>query len=574
MAEMIIMPKLGFNMNEGKIIQWYKKENEEVSKGEPLFEIETDKTAIDIEATHDGIVRKLFAAEGDILPVTLPIAIIGKKDENIDALVAQAESQLCGSAWAPESVTAAEKEPAEPTGGQDYDFDVIVIGGGPGGYVAAIKAAQMGKKTAIIEKEAMGGTCLNAGCIPTKALLKSVETLKEIKKAGEYGIEGIDSSTAVLNLQKVQNRKNSIVRELVGGVDGLLRKNGVTVFRGTGELTGSNTVNVNGKNYTSANIIIATGSKVKKLPVKIDPKMNFSTSRELLELEEIPETSVIIGGGVIGVEFAYYLASLGCKVTIIEFLDSILAMLDTDICNAVSEKLIKLGIDIITGARVTEVTADSVVYEKNGESSEIMTSHVLMAVGRAPHLEGIDTEKLGIATDRGAIATDGCCRTTIQNIYAIGDVNGKSMLAHTASMEGITAVESLCGHKREMDYGKVPGVVFIKPEIAWVGMTETEAKAKYPEIKTGTFPLMANGKSKIEGDDSGFIKVIIEPSYNEILGVHIFGIHASDLIAEGTAAMVMEGTADEIINTIHPHPTISESIHEAFHSAVDKAIHF
>ena len=572
MAEMIIMPKLGFNMNEGKIIQWYRKEGEKVSKGEPLFEIETDKTAIDIEATADGFLLKVFAEAGDLLPVTRPIAIIGGKDDNIDSLISEAEAQPGGASTPAPDIQ--DIEAASVTAGTVRDYDIIIIGGGPGGYVAAIRAAQLGKKTAVIEKDSMGGTCLNVGCIPTKALLKSTEVLSEIKHSADFGIEGIDTASVRLDLKKVQQRKNAIVRELVSGVEGLMRKNGVDVLKGTGELLDRSTVRVGSKSLTADYIILATGSEARMLPIDIDPGMKFSTSRELLDMDEVPGSTVIIGGGVIGVEFAYYLASLGCRVTIIEFLDRILAMLDHEVSEAACEKLKQAGIRIITGARVTAVAKKSVQYEKDGKAGETETEHVLMAVGRTPNIDEIPAEKLGLETERGAIVTDSCCRTSVPNIYAIGDINGKSMLAHTASMEGIVAVENICGHSADMDYSKVPGVIFIRPEIAWVGLTEKEAVEKYGSIKTGKFPLLANGKSKIEGDDSGFIKVIIEPEYNEILGVHIFGIHAADMISEGTAAMMMEGTADEMIKTIHPHPTVSESIHEAFHAAVDKAIHF
>ncbi len=335
MAEVIIMPKLGFNMSEGKLVKWYKNEGESIRKGEALFSIETDKTSIDIEATGDGVVRKLLIEEGEAVPVTLPIAVIGGAEENIDAELKEALSKLGkeSSASAEQSAasapaTEAPSSTAAPAAssaseGSTKDFDIIVVGGGPGGYVAAIKAAQLGKRTAIIEKDKFGGVCMNRGCIPTKTLLRSVESLKEIKESEKFGIVDLDTSNVKLNMAKVQDRKESIIKQLVGGVNGLFKKNGVTVIEGEGILKDKNTVVVNGKEYTSEYIIIATGSNIKSLPISVDSKMKVLTSNEVLDLTEIPKDITIIGGGVIGIEFAYFFANIGTKVTVVEFLDRI-----------------------------------------------------------------------------------------------------------------------------------------------------------------------------------------------------------------------------------------------------------
>ena len=574
MAEIIIMPKLGFNMSEGKLVEWYKKEGDAVAKGEALFSVETDKTNMDIEATHDGIVRKLFIEAGDKIPVTLPIAVIGEADEKIDILVAEALEKLGGIGKAATPEVPAEK-PAQAAADKDgYDYDIAVIGGGPGGYVAAIKAAQMGQKTVIIEKEHFGGTCLNVGCIPTKALLRSAEALKEIKAGAEFGVTGIDVSEAELDLVKVQARKKKVVNQLVSGVESLLKGNGVAIETGEGKLEDSHTVTVNGKKITAENMIIATGSEAKTLPVKISPEAKVMTSTQMLDIDRVPASVAVIGGGVIGIEFAYFLATIGVKVSVVEFLDRILPMVDEEITVQVTENLKELGVEIYTGAKVTEITSDGVIFEKNGKPHQISAEQVLMAVGRDPSLKGIDTETLGIKTERGAIVTDDTLKTSVEGIYAIGDVNGKAMLAHTASMEGIVAVKNICGEKAVMDYSKIPSAIYIQPEIASVGLTEKQATEKYDQIKVGRFPLLANGKAKVAGEERGLVKVIAEAKYGEIVGVHMYCIHATDMIAEAVVAMKLESTAEEVAMTIHPHPTVSEVMHEAMHAVSGRAIHF
>ena len=582
MAEVIIMPKLGFNMSEGKLVKWYKKEGEHVSKGEALFSIETDKTSIDIEATGDGVVRKLLIEEGEAVPVTLPIAVIGGADENIDTELADALAKLGKEVAGDSKSVQADPSPVKTTaapaasGSTDdaRDFEVIVIGGGPGGYVAAIKAAQMGKRTAIVEKEKLGGVCMNRGCIPTKTLLRSVEALKEVRESENFGIVDLDISNVKLDMKKVQDRKAGMIKQLVGGVNGLLKKNGVTVMEGEGIIKDKHMIAVGDNEYSTDYIIIATGSGIKSLSIPIDEKMDVLTSNEVLDLVEIPKDITIIGGGVIGIEFAYFFANLGSKVTVVEFLDRILPMVDEEITNQVTGMLGQMGVKVYTSARVTRITGNAVIFEKDGNQESVPAAKVLMAVGRGADLGGIDCEKLNLKTDRGAIVTDQMLKTSVDNIYAVGDVNGKAMLAHTASSEAIVAVENICGHQSVMDYDKIPSAIYLQPEVASVGLTEAQAKAKYGAVKVGKFPLLANGKAKVAGNENGLIKVIVEPKYNEIVGVHLFCLHATDMIAEAVVAMNLEAVAEEIATSVHPHPTVSEIYHEAFHAAVDKAIHF
>lgn len=453
------------------------------------------------------------------------------------------------------------------------DYDVVIIGGGPGGYVAAIKAAQSGLKTAIVEKEYIGGTCLNIGCIPTKTLLRSVESLKEVEKAGDFGVIDIDAANARLNMEMVQQRKEQVISKLVGGIKILLNCKGVTIINGEGRIENKNTISIGDNKITADNIIIATGSSAKQLSIPISPKMEVLTSTEVLNIKEIPESMAIIGGGVIGIEFAYFLANVGVKVTVIEFLDRVLPMVDEEITTLVTNQLTNIGVAIYTSAKVLEITKDGVRFEKDGREENVAVKKVLMAVGRTPNISSIGCEELGIRTEHGAIVTDETLRTSIDNIYAIGDVNGKAMLAHVASAEGIIAVENICGHRCTMDYDKVPSAIYMQPEIACVGLTEAEAKEKYKDVKVGKFPLWANGKAEVAGELNGLVKVIADAKCGEILGVHIYAAHATDMIAESVVAMKLEGTAEKVAMSIHPHPTFSEAINEAMHAVDGHAIH-
>ncbi|MDR2162832.1 MAG: dihydrolipoyl dehydrogenase [Clostridiales Family XIII bacterium] len=588
--EIVVMPKLGFNMDEGKLISWYKGEGDAISKGEPLFSIETDKTNIDVEAAQDGVVRRLLIDEGETVPVTLPIAIIAGADEDISAAEQEALAQLGGgtavNGTVPEQSTpeaAAVHEPprkapvATPAekaaGAGDYDYDVIVIGGGPGGYVAAIKAAQLGLHVALAERDRLGGVCLNRGCIPTKAFLRSAESLREVRAAADFGVKGVNASKAALDMKKVQARKADVVSRLVGGVESLLKKNKVDVLRGDADIADAHTVTVSGDSHSTASIIIATGSEIKGLPPGVVRQDDVLTSDTLLELESLPKDIVIIGGGVIGVEFAYFLAVAGVKVSIVEFLDRILPPVDAEIAELVSSDLERLGIDIRTGAKVTSVEGNAVTFEQGGKTESIGAERVLMAVGRAPRLT-VDTDRLGISTERGAIVTDEHMRTSVPGIYAIGDVNGKVMLAHTASAEGIVAAENIAGRDVSMRYDAIPSAVYISPEAASVGLSEDDARGRYGDaVRVGRFPIAANGKSMVAGETSGLVKVIVDSKYGEILGAHLYCMHATDMIAEIATAIRAEATAEEVAAAVHPHPTVSEAVMEAFHAALGAAIH-
>ncbi len=652
MAEIIIMPKLGFNMDEGQLVKWHRRVGETVKKGEVLFEINTDKTTMPVEATADGTVLQLMLEEGAFAEVFTPIAVIGAPGEDPNAV-------LNG----PATPQAAPAAPAEPAG---YDYDVVVIGAGPGGYETAIKAAQCGKKTCIIEGAGFGGTCLNVGCIPTKALIQTADAgpggyetaikaaqcgkktciiegagfggtclnvgciptkaliqtadvYHKVKDAARFAVTGVEADKIAVDMAALQARKKAVVKTLVNGVKGLLRGNKVTVVEGMASFADTHTLSVDGRSITGANIIIATGSSVFMPPfIALEGENHLLTSTEALDLDQVPASVTVIGGGVIGVEFAYLLNRLGSKVTVLELMelmDHILPMVDIEVSRLAEKRMTKDGILFRLGAKVSRVKDDTVYYEFEGQNCQVKSDMVLMAVGRVPNTQGLNAEGIGIEFDRKAIRTDAHMRTNIPHIYAIGDVNGKVMLrvpntqglnaegigiefdrkairtdahmrtniphiyaigdvngkvmlAHTASHEGMVAVADICGQGEEMRYDRIPSCVYLEPEIACIGLTEAQAREKYGDgLKIGRFNMAANGKSLIAGDTDGLFKVIVAADTGEILGAHLYGQHVTDMIGEISAAMAAEGTAEELIHAIHPHPTVNEALGEAFMAA-------
>lgn len=455
------------------------------------------------------------------------------------------------------------------------DYEITVIGGGPGGYVAAIRAAQAGKKVCIVENAHFGGVCLNEGCIPTKTLIKTANVLHEVKNAAKYAVEGVDMAKVTVSLAKLQQRRREVIAQLVGGVKGLLKGNRVAMLEGKAAFLDSHTILVGDKKITSDYFIIATGSTTFMPPfIAQEGKTNIITSREALELQQLPASIAIIGGGVIGVEFAYLLSRLGSKVYVLELMDTILPMVDAEVANLAKKRLTGEGVSFYTGAKVKKIAGRKVCYESEGQERELEADAVLMAVGRVPDTAGLNAEGIGLAFDKKAIKTDDFLRTNIPHIYAIGDVNGKVMLAHTASHEGMVAVDHICGKNHPMRYDRIPSCIYLEPEIACIGLTEAAAREKYGRIKVGKFPLLANGKSLVEGEQEGMIKVILDADGDEILGVHLYGKHTTDMIAEIAVAMTLEATAAEVLQAVHPHPTVAEAVPEAFMAAVGKAIHF
>ncbi|SKC86520.1 dihydrolipoyl dehydrogenase [Maledivibacter halophilus] len=456
-------------------------------------------------------------------------------------------------------------------------FDVIIIGGGPGGYTAAIYAAKQKMKVALIEKEKIGGTCLNVGCIPTKALIHSSDLYREIKDSDKFGITSKDVE---INWGEIQKNKNSIVDNLTNGVKGLLRQNKVQVFEGTGKIIGRNSVSILNNSVKTTiegeNIIIASGSVPIDIRIPGSELEEVGSSTKALSYEKIPKSLAIIGGGVIGVEMAYIYNTLGSKVTILEMLPKILGRMDSESSNTLKQTLESQGIDIYTEARALSIEKNrelaKVKFETKTGVQEISVEKVLVSVGRKPNLDVIG--KLDIKISKKGIIIDDYLRTNIPNIYAIGDVTGKLMLAHVASHQGITAVKNIIGERTRMNYNVVPSCIYTNPEMASVGLTEEEAKEKYnDEIIISVFPFGYNGKSMTIGETNGFVKIIADKKYSGIIGVHIVGPHATELIAEAALAIQLECTVEELIETIHAHPTLSEAILEAALGIDDEAIH-
>ncbi len=453
-------------------------------------------------------------------------------------------------------------------------FDVLIIGGGPGGYVAAIKAAQLGMKVALVEKETVGGVCLNWGCIPTKAMLKSAKVYDTFKHAKEYGITA-DPNSFSPNYPEMIKRKDSIVRRLTGGVAGLLKKNGVTVFNGYAEALDAHTVVVNDEQLTTKKLIIATGASCYLPPIpglkEAFDRGNLVTSKEILTKTALPKSLAVIGGGVIGMEFATIFNTLGVPVTVFERESSILTTVDEEIRGLFFKKITKEGIKVLTNVNITTIHQDGLTYVHNGETSVLKAEMILLATGMRPNTKGY--EKLNVKFSKVGVEVNEYMQTSVEDVYAIGDVLGKYMLAHVASRAGIVAVEHINGKKDKLDFKVIPSGIYTFPEIAQVGVTEQEAKAQGLDYKVSTFPLAANGKALAENEKDGLVKIIADKKYGEILGVHIYSASATEMITEASLAMVLEATAEEIVATIHPHPSLSEMIHEVTHGIVLKPIH-
>ena len=452
-------------------------------------------------------------------------------------------------------------------------FDVVVIGGGPGGYVAALRAAQLGARTAIVEKDRMGGTCLVRGCIPTKALLQSSELYTLAKDGASFGVV---ADKIGFDWSKAQTRKGAVVDQLVKGVEGLLKAGGVSSYKGSARLTGKGEVVVSGDQLQAKDIIIATGSAVARIPL---PGAELTIdSDQILELKEAPRRLAVIGGGVVGMEFAAMFAALGSKVTVLEMLPQVLSMVDADLVTVYAKHLAKLGGEIHTNSKVSEVVKRNggvqVHFSTGGEGGSVDADQVLLAVGRVPYTQGLEAEKAGVKLDRGRVVVDDHLRTTADGVWAIGDVIGGIMLAHVASYEGVCAVENIAGHAdRVPDYHAAPNCIYTDPEIAHVGLGEYEAKEKGIAVKIGRFPFAAAGRALTLGQTEGFVKVVADAGSGKLLGAHIIGPRATDLIAEATLAIQNGLTLEQIDLTIHAHPTLPESFMEAALAAQGRAIH-
>lgn len=461
-------------------------------------------------------------------------------------------------------------------------YQVTVIGSGPGGYVAAIRCAQLGLKTAIIEKyDSLGGTCLNVGCIPSKALLDSSEHFHNA--AHTFKTHGIDIPQPKVNIKQMIARKTDVVKQNTDGINFLMKKNKIDVFHGMGSFVDKNTIKVAGKEektLTTEKVIIATGSKPASLPfIKIDKK-RIITSTEALELTEVPKHMIVIGGGVIGVELGSVYARLGAKVSVVEFLDNLIPSMDSTLGKELQRSLKGIGFELYLGHKVTAVEAKEkevtvTAQSSKGETIELKGDYCLVSIGRKPYTEGLGLEKAGVkVTERGQIEVDGHLRTNVDNIYAIGDVVKGAMLAHKAEEEGVFVAETIMGQKPHINYNLIPGVVYTWPEVASVGYSEEQLKEQKREFKVGKFPFKALGRARASMDMDGLVKVLADKQTDEILGIHIIGARAADMIAAGVTAMEFRASAEDVARMSHAHPTYMEAVKEACLAATDnRAIH-
>ena len=563
MATELLMPKLGLTMTEGTIDEWKKKEGDTVTKGEIIYAVATDKLTNDVEADCDGVLLKILVHEGETVPCKTAVGWIGAAGEAVP--------ESAGAA--PAAAAPAAEKKAAPCACESGS--VLVVGGGPGGYVAAIRAAQLGAKVTLIEKDKMGGTCLNRGCMPTKAMLHTSEIYYDSVSSADIGIS---CENVKVDWEKVQGFRAGVVEKLTSGVKGLCKLNKVKVVSGEAVFTGPKTVKVGGDSYTADKVIIAAGSYpiIPGIPGLKGCKASID-STACLSLDYIPESMVVIGGGVIGLELGSVYMRYGCKVTVVEMMPKLLPLMDGELSAMLATKLEGQGMTIllnsaVTGIEDTEKGAVVTVKCPDGEK-KLDCEKILLAVGRAPDTCALGLETTGIKVEKGFIQTDDGMMTNVEGVYAVGDCTGKLMLAHAAMAMGEVAAENAMGGCKKFDPEQSPSCAYVGPEFAGVGYTEERAKELGIKYKVGKFPTSGNGRSLVAGHTDGMIKILAGEKYGEILGVHILAPSATELIEEAALAIKLEATLDEYTETIHCHPTVAEAVRECALNADKKAIH-
>ncbi|MBB2203980.1 dihydrolipoyl dehydrogenase [Gluconacetobacter takamatsuzukensis] len=574
----IKVPTLGESVTTATIGKWLKQPGDSVAADEPVVELETDKVSVEVAAPSAGRLGAHIVAEGDEVAVG---AVLTTVEEGAGVAPAKPAAAKPAPAKPAEAKAAPAPAPAAPAAAPpaETDYDVIVIGAGPGGYVCAIRAAQLGFKVACVEKRAtLGGTCLNVGCIPSKALLQSSENFHA---AGhDYAGHGILIDSIKLDLKRMMARKAEVVEANVKGVEFLFKKNKVTWLKGFGKLEGTGRITVDGKPVTAKHIVIASGSDSAGLPgVDVDEKV-VVTSTGALELSAVPKKLVVIGGGVIGLELGSVWHRLGAEVTVVEYLDRLVPGTDGEIAKQFQRILTKQGLQMKLGHKVTkaEKTGKGVTLTvepaAGGTAETLEADIVLLAIGRTAASKGMGLEEAGVALDkRGRVVTDAHYATSVPGVYAIGDVIAGPMLAHKAEDEGVAIAEILAGQAGHVNYDAIPGVIYTWPEVATVGRTEEELKGAGVTYKTGKFPFTANGRARAMGMTDGFVKVLADATTDKVLGVHIIGPGAGELIAEATLAMEFGASSEDIARTCHAHPTLSEAVKEAALDVEKRAIH-
>lgn len=572
MSVEVIMPKAGVAMEEGTIVSWLKQEGEEVKIGEPILEITTDKVNMEIESEGEGTLAVIIhKEEGEVLPVFTVIGVIAEKGENQEEVKAK---YLSGNVSKEDTVKENQnievKEEKINKKECNHDYDVVVIGGGPGGYLSALKAALLGGRVALVEENILGGTCLNRGCISTKTYIKTAEILEEIDQLSKRGVKvTVDKEQ---DIKKAIKYKNRVVKKLTAGVGGLLKSRDVDVFNLKASVKEEHKVILSdGKVLDTENIIIATGSKVRILPIKGIESNLIITSTEALDLETVPEELVIIGGGVIGCEFAEIFNSRGSKVTIVEMEDRVIPRMDKELSESLKYSLSKKGINVLTKKKVSEFKEEgnNILVCIEGEEP-IKADLCLYAIGREANLSGI--EDLDIKIDKGSIVVNSKMETSMPSIYAVGDVTGGVMLAHAAFKMGEVAASNALGVNKEVDLGALPSCVYTIPEVASVGITEEDARKKY-NVKVGKFNFAGNGRALASGQEQGYVKVVADAKYGEILGIHMFGCGVAELINHAASFKALEIPTDEASELIFGHPCTSEALMEALADVNGECLH-
>ncbi|WBB31419.1 dihydrolipoyl dehydrogenase [Parvimonas micra] len=563
----VIMPKAGSEMEEGQIVKWLKKEGDKVEAGEIILEIMTDKVNMEIEAETSGTLLKILKHDGEIVPVITTIAYIGDEGDVIpETASAPAKEEIKEEVKAQVEEKVVEVKAETKKELKDGEYDVVVIGGGPAGYYSAIKAAQKGAKVAIAENNKFGGTCLNRGCIPTKTYLQNVEDIERIKVSSKRGII-LENDNATVDVAKALKFKNSIVKKLTAGVEFLLKSNSVEMFKETAYINSNGNVTLESeKELVCGSIIFAGGSKCVK-NIKGSENSNVIDTDEALDLKEAPESLVIIGADYIGVEMAQIFSSFGSKVTVVERKDSAIEVVDSEVSSILIKSLEKSGIKFIFGKEITEISGEKVL----AGSEEVASAKVILLTTREADLTALKDVKLEVSN--GNIVANDKMQSSLKNVYVLGDVNGKKLLAHAAfKMGDIAASEIVEGKSDKYNNNIIPRAIYTYPEIGSVGLTEEEAKKSY-DVKVGKFNYGANGRALAHGDSSGMVKIISDARYGEILGAHIVGPRASELINEVSILMQSEVIVEEAIKMVFGHPTFSEAIYEAIADVEGVSVH-
>jgi dihydrolipoamide dehydrogenase len=573
MAVEVVLPMLGITVERGRILKWHKTEGERVQKGEILFEVETEKVVTEVESPATGILARILVPEGVEAPLLTVVGLILQEGEKLPDSFREAPPEPSGRG----QISHPGPGPTSKGPPTRRQMELAVLGGGPAGYLAAIRAAQRGARVLLIERDRVGGTCLHRGCIPTKCFLSDVELLQRVRGSELF------SGTSALSLEipRMVARKDEVVGRLHRGLARLLDGLGVEVVRGVGEILDANTVMVRGNGdgqlYEASHLLIATGSAPAPLGnLRADGQLVLY-SDHLVDMGEVPGRMAVVGAGAIGLEWASIMRGLGTEVVVLEMLPRLLASGDQETATVLHRALETQNIRIITGAVVREVRTRGqeieVLYRCGEESSSLRVDRVLLAVGRSPNTGSMGLERITLEKDGPFLRVDDRMCTTVPNIYAAGDVTGRAMLAHAAFWEADVAVRNILGESAQMDYKRVPRCVYTSPEVAWVGLSEEEARRAGYGVRVGKFPFGHNGKALALGDGEGLVKIVAEQELGQILGVSIVGPHATELLGECLLAMRLEASVEELADIIKPHPSLSEAIGEAAMGWLGRPIH-